>query len=273
MLSSIKAEFKKLFTIRSTYLFVLLALIIVGIFGFYGEGFKDSASLVQTLHQKHGGPFIGFAGSSFVAGTIEQMGHFIALFGGIIALLLITHEYRYNTITYTLTASNSRTKSLVAKLSAGFGFVTIYSILLTFYGLGMIFLGLHFSHNVLPHQHISYLTYAGKILYHSEGYALAALLFGTLIRNQVGAFADLLIIPSAVEGLLSLILRHDSVYLPFTALDQVIQVGSRTPPTVNEAPTGYLSPAKGALTFLIYIVIGWIVAWYLFLRRDATKLD
>lgn len=273
MVPALKAELKKLFTVRSTYLFILLALVIVGIYAFYGEGFKDSASFIQTLHHKRGGPFEGAIGGLFIAGTIQQMGHFISLFGGIVALLLITHEYRYNTITYTLTASNSRTKSLLAKLLAIISFVSVYAVLLTAYGLGMIYLGLHFSHNILPHQNISYLTYIGKTLFHAEGYALAAMFFGALIRNQVGAFAALLIIPSAVEGLLSLILRHDSVYLPFMSLDQVIQPGSVTPPGVNEAATGYLSPAKGVLVFSLYLVIGWAVGWYLFIKRDATKLD
>jgi hypothetical protein len=30
------------------------------------------------------------------------------------------------------------------------------------------------------------------------------------------------------------------------------------------------SPTQGALTFFVYLVIGWIVAWWLFLRRDAA---
>src|ERR1700690_563954 len=101
MVPTLKAEFRKLFTIRSTYGWILLAFVLVGIFSFYGEGFKDSAQLMQH-------PKLAEGGSLFIAGTITQMASFVGLFGGIIALLLITHEYRYNTITYTLTASNSR---------------------------------------------------------------------------------------------------------------------------------------------------------------------
>lgn len=265
MIPAIRAEFKKLFTIRSTYGWVLLALVIVGIYSFYGEGFKDSAAVIAQLQQKHAG-----GSQLFIAGTISVMSHFISLLGGIIALMLITHEYRYNTITYTLTAINSRSKVILAKIVATFGFILVYSILLGLYGLGMIYLGLAFSHNALPHQDINYLTFIGKIVFHAEGYALAALLFGTLIRNMVGSFAALLIIPSAVEGLLSSILRHDSVYMPFMALDQVIQGPSLTGPHVNEAPTGYLSAPKGALVFICYLVVAWAIAWYLFVRRDAN---
>jgi len=273
MIPALKSEFKKLFTIRSTYLFILLALVIVGIYSFYGEGFKDSANLIQTLQHKHG-PNETAALSLFIAGTMTVMSHFISLFGGIIALLLITHEYRYNTITYTLAASNSRSKVLASKLLTVMGFVLVYAVMLAAYGIGMIYLGLHFSHNILPHQDVNYVTYVGKMLFHAEGYALAALLFGTLIRNQVGSFAALIIIPGPVEGLLTLLLRHDSVYLPFMSLDQVIQAPSVAPVTVNDASTtGYLSPTKGALVFASYLIIGWAVAWYLFSRRDAAKQD
>ncbi len=268
MIPALKSEFRKLFSIRSTYLFVLLALVIVGIYSFYGEGFKDASSIIQAAHVKHA-VRIGSI-NLFVSGTITQIGSFVGLFGGIIALLLITHEYRYSTITYTLTASNSRSKVLASKILAIIGFVLGYSIILTAYGIGMIYLGLAFSHNTLPHQEISYLTYFGKVLFHSEGEALVGLLLGVLIRNQVGSFASLFILPGPVEGLLSLILRHDSVYLPFMALDQVIQSPSLSPPGVNEASTGYLSPAKGALVFLAYLTAVWIVGWYSFLRRDAT---
>lgn len=269
MMSTLKAEFKKLLNVRSTYLIILLALIIVGIYAFYGEGFKDSAALLEQAPKK-----LPNVSNLFISGTITQMATFISLFGAIIALLLITHEYRYNTITYTLTTSNSRSKVLAAKFMAVMGALLLYSILLALFGLGMIFLGLAFSHNVLPHQDVNYLTYLGKILFNTEGYGLAALLFGFLIRNQIGSFAALFIIPGTVEGLLSLLLKHNSVYMPFMALNQVVQ-----PPIANgvsaaahaaSRDTGSLSASRGALVFLAYFIFGWIVAWYLFLRRDAS---
>jgi ABC-type transport system involved in multi-copper enzyme maturation permease subunit len=264
MMPALKSEFKKIFTVRSTYGWILLALIIVGIFSIYGEGFNDASNLLKA---KSAGPGAGL----FVASTITQMANFISLFGAIIALLLITHEYRHNTITYTLTASNSRTKVLLSKFLAVFGFVFVYSLILTALGLGMIYLGLGLAHNVLPHQEINYLTYIGKSVFYAESFALAALLFGFIIRNQVGAFAALFLLPGPVEGLLGLVLRHDAIYLPFMALNEVIQ-----PPVlpgahpVHDNATGFLTSTKGALVFLIYFVVGWAVGWYLFLRRDAT---
>lgn len=265
MMPTLKSEFKKILTIRSTYLWLLIALIIVGIYSFYGEGFKDSAGFLQHPN-KDQLPL-------FIAGTITQMATFISLFGGIIALLHITHEYRYNTITYTLTASNSRSKVLAAKIVSVLGFIFAYSILLALIGIGLIYAGLAFSHNAIAHQDINYLTYFGKVVFFAEAYGLVGLLFGVLIRNMAGSFAALFIIPGPVEGLLSLILRHNSVYLPFMALAQVIQApviagGHAAHP--DNSSTGYLTAPKGAVVFLVYFVIGWAVAWYLFLRRDAA---
>jgi ABC-2 type transport system permease protein len=268
MIPTLKSEFKKILTIRSTYLWILIALVIVGIYSFYGEGFKDSATLLRDS-QAH--PLKAQL-PLFIAGTITQLATFIGLFGGIIALLHITHEYRYNTITYTLTASNSRTKVLAAKFLSIFGFIFAYAVLMGLIGIGLIFAGLSFSHNVLPHQDVNYLTYLGKLVFNAEAYALAGLLFGVLIRNMAGSFAALFIIPGPVEALLSLMLRTNSVYLPFTALSQVIQAPTimNGHPAHPDRSTGYLSAPKGALVFLAYLVVGWAVAWYLFLRRDAS---
>jgi len=263
MIPQLRSEFKKLFTLRSTYGWIALALILVGIYAIYGEGFNDSSNLLKAKSVD--------GANLFIAATISQMANFISIFGGIIALLLITQEYRHNTITYTLTASNSRTKVLASKILAIMSFVFVYSVILTVLGLAMIYLGLALSGNTLPPQDINFLTYLGKSVFTSEAYALAALLLGTLIRNQVGSFAALFLIPGPVEGLLSILLKTKSVYLPFMALQEVIQ--SPVVPGSHPAhpdPTGSLTPVKGAVVFIIYLLAGWAVAWYLFLRRDAS---
>jgi ABC-2 type transport system permease protein len=266
MMPALKSEFKKLLTVRSTYGWLLLALVLVGIYTIYGEGFNDASNLLKS-HAP------GPSASLFVAATINQMANFISVFGAIIALLLITHEYRHNTITYTLTASNSRSKVLLSKIIAVICFVFVYAVILTALGLAMIYLGLALSHHVLPHQDINYLTYIGKSVFNAEGYALAALLFGTLIRNQVGSFAALFIIPNTVEGLLSLLLKTSSVYMPFIALQQVVQtpvVPGSHPAHPDSNGLGSLTPLHGAEVFLAYLIVGWIITWYLFLRRDAS---
>jgi ABC-type transport system involved in multi-copper enzyme maturation permease subunit len=268
MTPTLRSEFKKLFTVRSTYVLSLIFLLLMGFLAFYVDGFKNVPT--ETLS-----PLDHAKASLFVAGTITQIANTISVAGALIALLLLAHEYRYNTIVYTLTASNSRSKVLASKIFAILAYVLVFAAVASIIGLGLVYAGVAASGHSIPHQDINYLTYVAKAVFLSEAYAMAGLLFITLIRNQVGAIAALLIIPNTVEGLLSLLLKQNSVYMPFTALQQVVQ-----PPVVNgviaghsrvhDSATGYLSAPRGVLVFLAYLAVGWIVAWYLFLRRDAT---
>lgn len=262
MIAALKSEFKKLFSVLSTYGWCLVALIFLLIGAFYADGYKDSANLLKQADR----------GSLFIDSTIAHIPNVIALFGGLIAILLITHEYRYITIIYTLTASNSRSKTLFSKIFVVMCFTLAYSLIFTAIAIGLIYAGAALAHNIIPHQDINYLAYFGKTLFFVEGYTLAALLFGTLIRNQVGSIAALLILPGTLEALLSSVLKQNSVYLPFTALSQVTQpsVMAGAHPAHPSLDTGVLSAPKGAVVFLCYLVMGWLIGWYLFLRRDAT---
>jgi ABC-type transport system involved in multi-copper enzyme maturation permease subunit len=267
MIPALKSEFKKLLTIRSTYLLSLFFLLLVSFLAFYVQGFKNvpTETLSAIDHAR---------ASLFLAGTITQIANTISVAGGLIALLLLTHEYRYNTVVYTLTASNSRSKVLASKIIAILVYVFVFSALATLLALGLMKAGAAASGHSLVPQNINYLTYLAKSVFLSEGFAMGGLLFAALIRNQVGAIAALFIIPNPVEGILSLLLKHNSVYLPFTALQQVVQPPVINGLSVNTAmhgeTNGTLSAPKGALVFLAYIVGGWIVGWYLFLHRDAS---
>lgn len=264
MIPAIKSEIKKLFTVRSTYGWSLLTLVLLLIGAFYADGYKDSANIIAEPDK----------GTLFISGTLAHLPNLIALFAGLIAILLITHEYRHNTIIYTLTASNSRSKVILSKVATVVVFSLVYSLLFTAVGLGLIFTGAALAHHAIPHQNISYLAYFGKTLFFVEGYALAALLFGSLIRNQVGAIAALLILPGTIESLLTLVLKKNSVYLPFTALSQVTQppviAGAKPAHAATDLITGSLTPVKGAVVFLCWLIGGWAITWYLFLKRDAS---
>src|ERR1700744_3733974 len=100
MIATLKAEFRKLLTVRSTYVITGLVLVLVIFVAFYVEGWRlDSAGLRDPTQ---------LAGD--VTGALM-----ITVFGAIVAILLMTHEYRYNTIMYTLTSSNSRSKVFISK--------------------------------------------------------------------------------------------------------------------------------------------------------------
>jgi ABC-2 type transport system permease protein len=258
MMPTLRAEFRKLLTVRSTYVITGIAFVLLVFIAFYGEGYRGGSEAVA-----------GIGASLFLAGSITQHSTILSIFGSIVALLLLTHEYRYNTITYTLTAANRRSKVLAAKIITMAVYVLGLVIIGGLLGLGCMVIGLHLAGQSLPHQDISLLVYFGKMLFFCEGWAMAALLLAALLRNQIAALAVLLIAPNTVEGLLSLLLKQNAKYLPFSALQQVISA-----PTI-QGLSGLLSgndlsPLKGGLVFGAYLVAGWIIAWVLFLYRDAS---
>jgi len=265
MKNALKAEFKKLLTVRSTYFISLIFLALICFLAFYVAGIKNAPTELTS-------PLDLMRARLFLAGNLTELAGVVSVPCGLVSLLLLTHEYRYGTIVYTLSANTSRSKVLLSKIIAVFVFVFVFALFATAIGLALMRFGVAVSGHALPHQDINYVTSLGKSIFYSEGFALAGLLFAALIRNQIGALAALFIVPNPIEGILSLLLKKNAVYLPFTALQQVIQ-----PPVINGVSAardatnvGVISAPRGALVFLGYFVVAWAVAWYLFLHRDAT---
>jgi ABC-2 type transport system permease protein len=254
-MDTLNAELKKLLTVRSTYILIGFFLLLTWGLSFYVHGFSEKG-IILDLH--------------FLDSTVTSVASTLSVAGALLGLLLMTHEYRHNTIMYTLTASNSRTRVLLSKIAAVFITVLVYSLVGALIALLCTRLGVAVAGHTLPAQDFNLVTYLAKIVFFCEGFAMAGLLFAALIRNQVGSLAALFVLPNTIEGLLSLILKHNSVYLPFTALGQVPVPPSMAGANIEHSSMGYLTPAKGALVFTCYIVIGWIIAWYLFQKRDAN---
>ncbi len=243
MKSALVAEVRKLLTVRSTYVITILAFTLLAFFAGYVAGWRAEDNL---------------ANPDALQGVMSGSANFIAIFAALVALLLMAHEYRYNTIIYTLTSVTRRGYILASKLIV----VTIFAVLFAlvagmlaplFTRLGASLNGLHF----VP-QTIAVYDVMWRAVVFTWGYTVIGLLLATLIRSQIAALAALFIIPTTIEPLLGLILKDNSIYLPFQSLQAVI------------TPVDTLSPGHAALVLLAYLVVGWIVAWILFLRRDAN---
>lgn len=248
MINEIKAEFKKVFTIRSTYVILGLMLALVIFFGFYVGGWHtDKADLLD--------PHLLFRVS-------QQAISFLSIFTALIGVLLLTHEFRYNTIAHSLTLSNSRSKVLAAKIIV----ITILALVVTTI-IGILSplltnLGLHVNNMKTIHQTFEYSNLAWRGLVFGWGYAMAGLVMALIIRNQIGAIITLFIVPDTVEGLLSIWLKKNTDYLPFSALHTMLGAGMN----VNQAN---ISPVRAMCVFLGYLIVSWIIGWYLFLKKDA----
>jgi ABC-2 type transport system permease protein len=251
MIPALKAEFRKMFTIRSTYVIMLVVLLLMVFFAFYVSGWKSDANQLND------------PGS--LAGDVTGAVQAVSVFWALIGILLATQEYRYNLIAYTLTSSNNRNKVLAAKFIlcslVGIVFTLVVGVASPLLSvLGAHVHGLHFGPQTLNHGKLLW-----ECLFYGWGYTMAGLLFGLLIRNQIGSIVVLFIAPDTVEGILSLLLKHNAVYLPFTALSMVIGQPMQT------SLAKVISQGRAALVFTAYLVVGWVVAWILFNRRDAMN--
>jgi ABC-2 type transport system permease protein len=246
MTAAMRAELRKLLTIRSTYVLIVVAFLFVVLVAFYAKGYKLSAAELRDPHH--------IADSVIIAGSSLPI-----VFGSIIAVLLMTHEYRYSTIMYSLTASNSRSKVLGAKFAVISVFALLFMIAICAASAGLAYLGVHLHGHTLVHQIIPYKDLVWRCLFYGWGSVIAGLLIAALIRNQIGAVVALFVIPS-LEQAAGLLLKGNAVYLPFMSSDEVLTSPSQ----------GSISHGHAALVFSAYLVVGWIMAWALFLRRDAN---
>jgi ABC-2 type transport system permease protein len=251
MITTLRSEFRKLYSVRSTYWITGIVLILIILLAGYGGGYKEA---------KNATPFVFSESLGIITVTFS-------LFVAVVGVLLMAHEYRYNTIIYTLMNSNSRTKVLISKIIAVVVYALIFTALVMGAALGSLALGAQLAGHPLPHQEVNYLLFFVKAFFYFSGFALVGLLFATLIRNLVASVVALFILPNLVETLANLLLKKDSVYMPFSALNQVIT--TVPPEDVGPFVAGSLSPLKGAIVFLIWLVAGWLITWALFLRRDA----
>lgn len=250
MKSIIKAEFLKLLTVRSTYIATGLSFLFIAFMTFFVVGIRG-ADGASTFNPK-------------ALADVAIQTSSVAIIAAIIAVLFMAHEYRYNLITYTLSASNSRTKSLLAKILVIAAYSFFYAVVGTTLGIIMYRLGLAVSGKTLAPQDFDLLNIYGRLIFYTVGFSLVGLLFTVLFRNLALSIVMLFMLPSTLEGLLSLLLKENTKYLPFSALGQVIMPNLGNPDSVS------LSPGKAALIFTIYLIVGWVITWYLFLKRDAN---
>lgn len=244
MLQSLKSELRKLISIRSTYVIILICVLLTGIFAFWAAGIRAvPESQADPLHLYN--QIIGAVGA-------------VSLILALIGVLMITQEYRFNTIMYTLSASNSRAKTFFAKVILA---IAVSMILTVFFALlSPLFtrLGLAVGGHTVVAQTFYFQDIWWRGLSYGVGYMLSGLLLGFLFRSQVGAIVTLLLAQATIEPLLGMLLKDNAIYLPFSALNSVLSESAQ------------ISSIKALVVFLVYMIIGWTVAFWLFLRRDAN---
>lgn len=250
MLGSYKSELLKLTTIRSTYVVTAIGLFFVAVACFWVEGYKGiSGSPASELTP------------SALTEIVGQGAGIGALFTMIIAILFTAHEYRYNTIQYTLTSNVHRTKVLLIKVTSVILFTLILGLIFTLTGIALYYFGLSLRDASLPAQEIDILTTFARLAFYFTGYTLLGTLIAVATRSVIAAISTMFLFPAMIEPLLGLLLKENSKYLPFMALDSVAGTSiASTPLTTNEA----------VLVSCAYLLVGLLFTWILFTKRDAS---
>ena len=246
MMATLRAELRKIFTIRSTYIILGSILALIALFAGFIDGYRASATELAMP-------------SLLTNEAINAVGT-VSVLSALVGLLLFAHEYRYNTIMYTLTAARSRTRVLVAKIVAVTIFVVPVTILVGILSPLFAVLGMHLHGLHMVAQTINYGDILWRCLFFGWGYAMFALVFVALIRNQVGAIIIFFLAPGTIENIAGLLLKGNQKYLPFTALGTVL----------NTKAIPGTTPVNSAIIAACYMVVFWAAAWWAFARRDAN---
>lgn len=249
MFAAVKAEFRKLLTVRTTYAIAGVCLAIVAFYAFYIEG----------IHASGPSPHDPMKLASEVPGAIQA----VATLGTMVAVLLMTHEYRYNTIMYTLTSARRRLTVLGAKVLAVSIFALLFAAVVGVLAPVAAYLGMRAHGADVAAQTFPWWDLIWQGSFYMWAYMMFGLSFAVLFRSQVASIIILFFVPSTIEVLASLLLKHNAMYLPFSALGRVLQAG------MHVDPTG-LSAGHAAMVAGSYLVVMWVVATVLFIRRDAN---
>lgn len=245
MIDALKAEFRKLLSIRSTYIVSGLSLLLTSGISFYFLGVKAV------------GTFSPFSVQPAVLSMLSGVGIFV----GIVAILLVCHEYRYNTISYTLTMTNRRIKVLAAKVFVIAIYAVVMALLTILLTSILVPLGVRVGGGAVMAQNFDMWGVLWRALAYMTSVALMGALFGFLFRSLVFTIVVYFVLPTTIEPVLINFLRANGNYLPSTAQNQII---AATP------GADAFSPLASAGVVALYLAVGWIIATILFIRRDAN---
>lgn len=252
MIAAIRAEFRKLLTVRSTYVITGLTLVGVALLAYFVLGRDQEAFSADSPRMLYDSIY-------------TSIGVF-ATFSTIVAILLVTHEYRYNTIMHTLTLSNSRLRIVIAKAAVLIAYTLVVGLAVAGVGYFMTKVGLASAGAQLAPQELPLWSTFWQLGAYTIGYTLSGVVLGLLIRGVVGAIVVYFMTPVA-EQLLGLVLKENTKYLPFQALEKVAGTATEQ---MSPVAGGDLSHAAALGVFSIYLAVGLVVATVLFIRRDAS---
>jgi ABC-2 type transport system permease protein len=267
MTAALRYEWRRLWTIRSTYWLIGSTLV----FQFF-MSMIIAASLDPATEDLSDGQLV--ASVITVGASIGSLPLFSAYIISMLGIFSFGHEYRHGMIRATLTAVPSRGAVLAAKVLTIGGVAAFLAIVCAL--LGMLNVLLFLGGDVDATTSFVWKVILGLVLY-TTMFGLCGLTVAGLLRNQTGALALVLLFPSVIEGALHLLLilpdgqdglNKVAKFLPFDAGGQMF-----ARPLFRDLDDifGYvpLEPAEGGLVFGAFSLLLLVLAGVLFVRRDA----
>lgn len=301
MIPQIKSEIRKLLTVRSTYILVLVAMALIVLFTYVGTSgtYSSEITCVRDGHTEiiseeaymetspeelcEGGnvnyndKYSDDVEKDRLLFGLQEIVPVISLFASIILVLLVAHEFRHNTISYTLTISNSRSRVVAAKLLVSAAFVLLATLLAMGVAVGTFFVAASIKGLNVPAQDFDWLYIVGRHLTYSLGFTLFGMGIALLVRNLTAAIAALFVLPTIndIAGyLLSTRDYEPTKLLPFSALNRVgnvvTDVMSSSASFIPSGSENQASVMQALAVFAAYLVGVWLISWILFIKRDGN---
>lgn len=305
MITQLKAEVRKLLTVRSTYIMMILALVFISLFAYFGtSGLTYEEAVCESTGEvlysmNHTDPRLEGTSPEEVCGgevsyvtktdnnlpddkllySLQEAVPIMATFASVVVILLMAHEFRYSTINYTLTISNSRSKVLLSKMLVSIVFVIAATLLAVGVSFAVTQAAINIKGLSLHTQDYNWLYILARHLGYVLGYALFSLGIITLVRNLTAGIAAIFVLPT-LDSIAGFLLAARNIeptkILPFTALDRFgnvatdLSTSGTTADFMVKTSSGAASVAVAGLVVAAYLLVVWLVTWYLFLHRDAN---
>lgn len=198
----------------------------------------------------------------------------VAYLSSLLGVFAFGHEYRHGMVRATLTAVPRRAPVLLAKVMVTALFVAVLSLLSI---LVTLLVAVIFGGDLIDASNSVTWQVVGGVVGYCTLFALIGLAFAAIFRNQIAALVTVLLVPTVLEQILTVVLTLPDAlnsaefltrYLPFDAGSQlfkpsdVLNVGD----VFGATP---LEPLAGGLVMLIFTTLLLALAYVLFSERDA----
>jgi ABC-type transport system involved in multi-copper enzyme maturation permease subunit len=302
----IKAEFRKLLSIRSTYVLTVAVVALIALFSYLGTSastyeeavcassgevmysmdYADKRLEKSSAEEICGGPVnvsvvtLRQLPQDKLVSHAQEAVSIVSVFAAVVVVLLMAHEFRYNTINYTLTLSNSRSKVLLSKIIVSASYVIVTTLLAIVVSVAVTQLAANIKDLILPVQNHNWPYVLARLTGYTLAYTLIFLGVAVLIRILVASVIAIFLLPT-ISNIGSLLLTPRNIeptkILPFSALDRfgnvVVDVfGSQgnAGEFMVQTSSKQATVLQSGLIVAAWMLGLWIVAWLLFLRRDAN---